>query len=60
MHSLDNYLEVLKVLEERIEEMDIEMYRFTKKKGVEHKSKWNISQKEEWTDKEINFQDVYK
>ena len=60
MHSLDNYLEVLKVLEERIEEMDVEMYRFTKKKGVEHKSKWNISQKEEWTDKEINFQDVYK
>ena len=52
MHSLDNYLEVLKALEERIEEMDVEMYGFTKKKGVEHKSKWNISQKEEWTDKE--------
>ena len=55
MHSLDNYLEVLKALEERIEEMDVEMYEFTKKKGVEHKSKWNISQKEEWTDKEISL-----
>jgi len=39
VHSLDNYLEVLKALEERIEEMGVEMYGFTKKKGVEHKSK---------------------
>ncbi|MHC1610456.1 MAG: hypothetical protein ACXQTW_02475, partial [Candidatus Methanospirareceae archaeon] len=37
--ALDNYLEVLKVLEERIEEMNVEMYGFTKKKGVGHKSK---------------------
>ncbi|MHC1611144.1 MAG: hypothetical protein ACXQTW_06065 [Candidatus Methanospirareceae archaeon] len=29
--ALDNYLEVLKVLEERIEEMNVEMYGFTKK-----------------------------